>query len=263
MVSIRQIDFTKISDIGFDIYLLIGQSNAQGWGNTLDANFDFTSDRIYQYPSSGTYLNKIIQAKEPLFHSEQMSNQIGFCMSFAREVLLVTPNYRKILVVPCAVAGTGFSDNRWNPGNDLYNFAVQQCNAAKALNSNNRLKAILWHQGEQDVEMTKTAYSAALDAMITSLRNALNADTVPFILGELVREWVGSTQARINILQAIQEAPTRLSNVKVASSLGLAGNSGDNVHFSADSQRILGQRYFDKYLDFLNGAVGSNTAFYV
>ena len=238
------------NDIGYDIVLLIGQSNMSGHTpiESYDPALDTTNTRIQQRPPVGASANTIILANDPLWHHDkQAQGAIGLGMSFARAYLQTIPVTRKILLLPQASGGTGFADNRWNPGNDLYNSAVTNTNAALALDPKNRLVAILWHQGENDTgSLTKAQYITRLDAMINGMRSAITGATnVRFILGEMVRDWVGTVAGRVAIQQAIQETPTRLFYTAVTSSLGLSGSGGDNIHFSGASARTLGQRYFN------------------
>lgn len=238
------------NDIGYDIVLLIGQSNMVGHtpNESYDPLLDTTDPRIQQRPPVGVFANTIILADDPLWHHDQQpQGTIGLGMSFARAYLQTIPVTRKILLLPQAQGGTGFADNRWNPGNDLYNSAVNNTNAALALDPKNRLVAILWHQGENDTGvLTKAQYISRLDAMINGMRSSITGATnTRFILGEMVRDWVGTDAGRLAIQQATQETLTRLYYTAVTSSLGLVGSGGDNIHFSGASCRTLGQRYFN------------------
>lgn len=235
-----------LDNVGFDIILLIGQSNMAGHSTTnqFDALIDFTDPRILQRPPVGTYANQLIQANDPLWHHDrQAQGAIGLGMQFARDyVQSILPN-RELVLLPQAQGGTGFAANRWNPGNDLYNSAVTNTNTILAANPNNRLVAILWHQGENDVNWRKPTYISLLDAMITGMRSAITgAANVPFILGELAPTWVTGNANRVAIQEAIQETPQRLPNTFVVSSSGLTVD-GTGIHFTGASFRTFGSRY--------------------
>jgi hypothetical protein len=241
------------NDVGFDVWLIAGQSNTKT-GEGIDTALDTPDSRVYQYAASGNYNNQIILASEPLQHTEIYTNNVGFPFTFGKWYVRTQPNNRTILLVPTAVGGTGFSNNRWNPGNDLHENAIAKTNAAIATFPKNKFKGILWHQGEADADSTtlsKAAYITALDACFNSFRSRITgAANCYIILGEMVRSWVGSNASRNSIQQAIQETPNRFSNCAVASSLSL-NPQGDGIHFNAISQRIFGYRYFSAYIGML------------
>ena len=255
------ISVININDIGYDVILLAGQSNAVGRGVEYDVVFDnINSDRVYQFPSTGTFTDTIIPLSQPVQHpTPDPDNKIGFIYSFVRQYLRSIPNNRSVLIVPMAVGGTGFVNNRWGVGNDLYVNAITQAN--KTLNlPNSRLAAILWHQGESDAGNSTDVgnYAAKLDATLLGLRQGITgATTTPIILGELSPQWLDGNTNRINLNNIIKTTPDRISNTAVASSEGLDGNVGDIIHFNAESQRILGRRYFDRYLTLVSGLSGS------
>lgn len=235
----------NIQDIGYDIFPLMGQSNMAGHSDGgRDANYDFSSDRIFQYPISGTYEGKIIQATEPLkFDDGRGVNDVGPGMSFARSYLRTIPANRSVLLIPLAYGGTGFTNNRWRVGDDLYVRSVNAINATKLL-PNSRVVAFLWHQGEQDVALSKSAYSVLLDAMITGMRSETGLQNTPFIVGQMTQNWVAEDATRQVIQAAITETPLRLPRCLVASSVGCE-NNGTVIHFSALGYRQLGEKYFN------------------
>ena len=237
---------------GYDVVLLIGQSNMSGYGAYLVPGFDTTDPRIQQW----TRANALALASDPLQHPDAPFNagRIGPGMSFARSYLKTLPSTRKVLLVPAAFAGTGFSGLRWNPGNDLFEDALLRVNAALASDAENCLAAILWSQGESDVgRMTATGYQAALDAMIKALRTRIaasaGADAAPFVLGQFSPDWVGTTPSADQqaILGVINATPTRQRYTAVVSTAGLTSNVTQGldgaIHLDAASHRIYGVRF--------------------
>jgi hypothetical protein len=235
-------------DEGFDVFLLAGQSNSVGAGDSNDGFLDYTNPNILQYPSNGVYEKKIIVAQEPLTHKvSAASSKIGMHLTFAKNYHKVTG--RSVLLLPCAEGSTGFKNNRWNPGNDLYEYSINSILEVLNLNSNNSLKAILWHQGELDAGSTEdiAAFPSRLDAMITGFRTRLNSPNLPFILGELQPTYLAVTPPAMAINNHLKNTPQRISNTFCVSSRGLTGNNGEEIHFNAPSLRIFGKRYFDAY----------------
>lgn len=239
---------------GFDVVLLIGQSNMSGYGAYIVPGFDTTDARIQQLnPANGIEL-----AADPLPHPDAPFNvgRIGPGMSFARSYLSILPASRRVLLVPAAFRGTSFSGRNWNPGDELFEAAVTRTNAALATNpAGNCLAAILWNQGESDVDrLTGPVYQAALDTMITTLRGRLTTslagEVQPFLLGQFSPDWVGltPTPGQQALLDVINATPTRLRYSAVVSTAGLSSNStqglNGDIHFDAASQRVYGARYF-------------------
>ncbi len=247
---------SRRSTAGYDVVLLIGQSNMSGYGAYIVPAFDTTDVRIQQW----TMANQMQLAADPLQHPDAPFNtgRIGPGMSFARNYLRTLPADRKVLLVPAAFAGTGFSDARWNPGNDLFEAAVQRTNAALASDATgNCLAAVLWSQGETDVlrNMSAAAYQAALDTMITTLRSRLRAgsgaDTAPFVLGNFSPDWVAlrPNPSPQPILDVIASTPTRQRYTALAPTTGLTSNVTQGldgaIHLDAASHRTYGRRFFD------------------
>jgi len=232
------------------IILVVGQSNTHA-GLGLDPNIDIPENGIYQL---GRFENNncIIQATEPLDHHTKSEGRIGFALTFAK-LLKQQQNQRDILIVPCGFGGTGFMDNRWNKGDDLYEDAVDRMNAVKEKYPDGEMTAILWHQGETDVILGNHNYQNDLDTFIGNLRNDLGDDSIPFILGGMVPYWVEQAVDRQQQQQLIKETADRLGVVGYADPtaptvIEKTDNTFDEIHFDAAGQRELGQRYFQQFL---------------
>lgn len=250
------------NDIGYDLILLLGQSNMSGRGTGYDnTRWDPIDPRIQQYGSTGTYAGVISQAVEPLAMHDSPSG-IGPGFVFARWYLQSVPLNRRVLLVPAAHGGTPLSSNvtplGWRRGvsGNLYAQALAQAQAAlAAAGANSRYVAALWVQGETDGDNAATGptYQADLDALINGLRTDLGVASLPFILGQMVPDYLPvGTRAPINTVQL--GTPSRITGTRVA--LGpFAQNLGDGNHYSAPGQRILGRRMFDAYRRAVTGTV--------
>lgn len=237
---------------GQDIILIIGQSNTH-YGTGLSSEMDVTDPGIFQLGRHGGNNMKVIAAQEPLEHHTYQENRIGFGLTFGKEYL---KNYlqpeRSVLIIPCGFGGTGFSDNRWNKGDDLYNDAINRVNHILKNSPNSRLVAILWHQGERDID---TNYQEALDAMILNMRKDIkdaNASQVPFILGGMVPYWVDQDDERKDVERIIKSTPQRIPFTGFADPrkpfvISKPDNREDEVHYDANGQRELGKRYFNEF----------------
>jgi hypothetical protein len=233
----------------FDVILVAGQSNTMS-GSGIDTTLDKTYPDLKQLGRFGQDNYKIIDAREPLQHYDNInSNSIGFAMIFGREYLkngLLEPG-RQLLIIPCGKSGTGFHSGFWNRGNDLYNDAVIRVKSVLQSGHGNKLVAILWHQGENDVGYNK--YQSWLDKMILDMRNDINSSQIiPFITGGMVPLWVSLDYTRIQQQKIIANTQYRISSVGYADPTFPFSiedsNFKDTIHYSAKGQREMGKRYF-------------------
>lgn len=233
------------------IILVVGQSNTHA-GLGLDNDLDRPQEGIYQL---GRFENDlcIIEATEPLDHHTRTEGRIGFALTFAKRYREDRQSESDIVIVPCGFGGTGFADNRWNKGNDLYQDAVQRVLHLRGIYPDAAIAAILWHQGETDVILGNSEYQQDLDRFIADLRNDLGNDSVPFILGGMVPYWVNQAADRQLQQQIIAGTPLRVPNTGYADPslpnvITKPDDAFDEIHFDAAGQRMLGNRYFEQYL---------------
>jgi Carbohydrate esterase, sialic acid-specific acetylesterase/Concanavalin A-like lectin/glucanases superfamily len=229
-----------------DVFIIAGQSNAVGLGFPKDPQLDFSSNSIWQYCNSGPYVNSIVPASENLWHFERVDNAVGFGMQFANHYLA---HYQKpVLLIPCAAGGSGFTNNRWNPGDDLFEKTVLAANAVLN-NKEHKLKGILWHQGETDNGLALN-YHVPFITMANAMRQRLiGGKDCPIIVGTLVPAYIAELLEFNRQLQtSLQLLSEKLSYCACVSAVGLLPNSDtDKLHFNAKSQRSLGKRYFQAY----------------
>jgi len=232
----------------YDIILVIGQSNTLA-GNGGDIAIGIND--IKQLGRFNENNMQVIEATEPLDHHSKRANHIGFAMTFARlyEKEMLASN-RHLLMIPCGKGGTGFYGHFWNKGDTLYQDAVDRVKYCLEKFPSSRVIAILWHQGESDVD--NPHYQADLDSMIENIRADINAPSVPFILGGMVPYWVQQDEKRIRIQSIIQSTPTRIDLTEYAdptipSVISKVDDNVDIYHYDADGQRELGKRYFDAF----------------
>jgi hypothetical protein len=164
-------------------------------------------------------------------------------LTYAKQVLATLPTNRGVMIVPCGANSTGFSDNRWNPGDDLYEDAVTRVLAALGSGGTNTMHSICWHQGEKDRLVTQNYYATRLDAMIAAMRSAFSSPNLPFICGGTL---VGGSQTSANVTNALIDTPNRVNYTGYAPATDLV-SGGDNLHFDAASLRTFGGRYFTAY----------------
>jgi hypothetical protein len=277
---------------GYDIVLVAGQSNAVGIGKgpvvELAADEQALVARIDQLGRYGDEDGQIVAAVEPLAHwSNDPVNtpgaieRRGFAYPFALRLAAETPAQRRILIVPTALGGTSIL--QWNDladefaGDTTLLIDDMRARAAAALDAElepdaeNRLVAILWHQGESDINaslnpgsaigavMTSSErYRAELEALLAGFRTTFadQGACLPIVMGEVVPTWVpsfaGGAARRDQFTQVIHDVSLATPCTAVAESDGLTSNAedlgnGDTIHFSAAAQKLFGARYFDAF----------------
>lgn len=245
---------------GYDLVLLLGQSNMSGRGTPVDATrYDMSDYRIHQWGASGAYAGADSIAVEPLAMHDTPSG-IGPGLAFARWYVQSIPNNRRVMLVPAAHGGTRISTTEtplgWRRGvaGNLYDQALTQASAALAgAGANARIVAAIWVQGESDGDnnVSGAQYQTDLDALINGLRIDLDIPDLPFIVGQMVPEYLSTgTRAAINAVHAA--TPSRIAHT--AFSWGSIGQSlNDGNHYNAVAQRIHGRNMFDAYRRVLAG----------
>lgn len=234
----------------YDIILVIGQSNTHS-GSGLDLILDSSDPLIFQFGRIQENNYKIIPAAEPLEHATFSPQKIGFALTFAKlykSNKLITG--RKVIIIPCGQGDTGFRKQRWNKGDDLYEDAVLRTNYILKYHPNSKIAAILWHQGEADLNYSP--YQSALDAMIVNLRKDIRSpsgEVIPFVLGGMVPYWVDKDQSRKLLNNIIKNTPGRVPRCGFADPalpflITKPNNDLDDTHFDASGQREMGKRYY-------------------
>ena len=213
------------------LYLLIGQSNMAGRGK-VEAQDQVVNPQIFMLTKD----LKWVPAKDPV-HFDKGSAGVGLCSQFARDVLKADPN-ATIGLIPCAVGGTSL--DQWKTGGPLNNTALAR---AKEAMKHGKLAGILWHQGESDSGNPQliATYADRLAVMIAQLRTDLQAEKVPVVLGELIREFKTNDSINVELAVAAKKIPLCV----LVSSEGLGKKQ---LHFDAADLRTFGQRYAVEYL---------------
>lgn len=244
-------DKTNTPQIAYDIILVMGQSNTH-YGDDSMNFIAYDSPRVLQLSRTQSNDQKIIAAKEPLDHHTKAPNKVGFAMTFASLYSQTElEKNRNILLIPCGCIGSGFINNRWNKGNDLYQDAVLRYTKFQRNFPNSKLVAVLWHQGEEDVENPN--YQHQLDQFIVDFRKSIQSPQVPFILGGMVPYWVEQDANRQHIQKIIKNVPYRIPHCGYADPtypviIKKTVDSINSIHYDANGLYELGQRYFLEYL---------------
>ncbi|KAJ3267090.1 hypothetical protein HK104_005981, partial [Borealophlyctis nickersoniae] len=199
----------------------------------------------------------IIPAAEPLHHIDPnpRRKQIGFTMRFASlYVTNVLSSGRKAVIMPGAQGGTGFTTTpqTWGIGKNLYVNALSRVKSLLAMHPQNRLVAILWLQGESDINrLTTTQYTQNVAQMIAHLRSSLSipASAAPFIAGQIAypqQQSNGGMQIQ-NGITALGKAVPNCAVVDNKDHWGSYLSTQDNLHYNAPAARILGEKFYNAF----------------
>lgn len=241
----------------FDVIIQAGQSNAEGCSYGTARSPYEPKDRVW-------YLNEdmtLSVAREAVCGNEIRTN---FSLAFADRYLEngCLEDGCRLLILRAAVGATGFSDHRWRPQDDLFLRMTDMIRTAMELNPENRIRALLWHQGETDAgnHMSKEEYRQNLETLVTLVRKQTGCEDLPFVAGDFVQDWKGENLAVCEpVISAIKELCSDLKAAAFVSSDALPSNRqdhfcgypGDGIHFCRESSYELGRRYFDAYLSCL------------
>ncbi|HCP6131346.1 TPA: DUF1737 domain-containing protein, partial [Escherichia coli] len=221
------------------VVVLAGQSNSMAYGEglPLPETYDRPDPCIKQLARRSTVTpggaackyNDIIPADHCLHDVQDMSRlnhpkadlskgqygTVGQGLHIAKKLLPFIPANAGILLVPCCRGGSAFTGGadgsfsegsgasadsaRWGAGKPLYQDLVSRTKAALAKNTKNKLLAVVWMQGENDLASGSQQHKDLFTAMVQQFRAELsslagqcvsgNAATVPWICGDTTYYW--------------------------------------------------------------------------
>jgi len=235
----------------FDIIIQGGQSNAEGCGGGPVKDEYIPSENVLYMNNDLT----ISIAEERIWDGNKTND---FSLSFAREYLKSgrLETGRKILIIRSAVGGTGWADNRWGMTDDLYLKMIEMIKTSLDLNTENKLIAFLWHQGETDSGSSRDVHYNHLRELVESVRNIYKSPNLPFIAGDFVHEWKNATfgsEKEVPAVQAIKDVCEDIGYAAFVETSELNSNNqdtgcGDTIHFSREALNQLGVKYFNAFL---------------
>ncbi|MDO5415597.1 MAG: sialate O-acetylesterase [Lachnospiraceae bacterium] len=219
--------------------LLIGQSNMAGRGFLHEVK-TICDERIFMLRNGRWQM-----MAEPI-HFDRAVAGVGPAASFAEAWCNGNPG-ETIGLIPCAEGGSSLDE--WSQDGILFRHAV--CEAKFAM-ENSELIAILWHQGENDSHSGKyKEYYQKLAQMVKALRNELEAENIPFLIGGL-GDYLGKTAFGANCTeyQQVNQELYRYAEENGAccyvTGKDLYANP-DGIHMNAESQRRFGLRYYEAH----------------
>ncbi len=228
------------------IFLLAGQSNMEGAG-TVGPQDTITHPRILTMSKEGEWL----YAKEPIHKHSNGNKGLDNGLSFARTLLKSVPDDVSIAIIPTAMGGSAL--NNWIIDDEYRGMHLWSNMKSKirATEKDGVFKGMLWHQGESDAKPDRIpVYDKKFHQFLENVRKEVKNPDMPAVLGE-----VGKFQTHRPLWIQFNKEITRMANVdpllKVIKTDDLS-DKGDQVHFDAEGQRIMGIRYARKMAKLLN-----------
>jgi len=245
-----------------DPFLLVGQSNMAGRGKQITKEdktphprvLTLTKELEWQYAVDD---GETDDGKKTGFLHFDFKSRVGVGpgKSFGMAVANADPEIT-VGLIPCAVGDSSidwweegkahkYAKHWWEEGTPNAKPWDDAIKRAKHAMQFGKLKGILWHQGEKDSTKTNSKrYEQQLHKLVQRFRQELNANNVPFIVGQLgqFKPW---NDYKKQVDQAHRKLPENVFNTGFVSSDHLTGQ--DSLHFDSASYRKLGRRYAEAY----------------
>jgi len=245
-----------------DLFLLVGQSNMAGRGDQISKEDKTPHPRVLTLTKELEWQYAVDDGKTFLHFDFDNRVGVGPGKSFGMAVANADPEIT-VGLIPCAVGDSsidwweegkahGYAKHWWEEGSPEAKPWDDAIKRAKHAMQFGKLKGILWHQGEKDSTKTNSKrYEQQLHKLVQRFRQELNANNVPFIVGQMGKfapDWGSWNKKQVD--QAHRELPANVFNTAFVSSDGLTDN-GDStqLHFDSASYRELGERYAKEYLN--------------
>ncbi len=261
-LTLTQADVEVVEEEGegeeWDIYLLGGQSNAEG--RALNSNLPASlqgsqADVMFFYDVDGSW-GTLAPGTGGLSTTGGNASQFGPEVTLGRTLADDNPD-RNIAIVKYGVGNTNLH-TQWDPDdtgadNQYDDFVTTVNNAISTLPAGvtYSIKGMLWMQGENDAPTTSgngvstnsLAYEAYLTNFISSVRTEFGVPEMPFVIGQLghLRD-VPVSNTNWTIVQSAQARVAAL-DPNVAMVINTDLQLKDLVHYNAEGQQTLGTNF--------------------
>lgn len=229
----------------YDVYLMIGQSNMAGRGEFEHCDTTEAVSGVYLLDSDGSPVEAIAPFNRYSTIRKDLSLQ-GYSPANKFSELMHKRTGREILIVSNARGGS--SIDHWLPG-DKHAFLDEAVRRTRQAMMYGKLKGIVWHQGETNIEKGISGYVEKFTEMIGALRDSLGQGDVPVVIGQ-VGQWGWAPKEDIRAFNdsVVPKISQEVANCKYVFSNGLARRYPDkekDPHFGRKAQMELGRRYAD------------------
>lgn len=243
----------------YDVFVVAGQSNAVGQGNSSDSP-DVEDGTALQYNRLDT--EELVTLDDPVGEDnspeDRQADTGSAWPAFAVEYYEETG--RNSIYVPFSVGGSEQSDKTgrdadvsWSASGNLDDWAQDKLNEAldflDAEDYDYTLRGIVWHQGERDAraiddgDMDKSDYKTAFEDHIDRWQDEFGSDFRWFIL-QVGHEDGGDTDGYIDVREAQAEVANDREYVHMVSTLQKDfpddGKLSDSVHYNQTGLNEMG-----------------------
>lgn len=266
IIAVFASKLTFAQDENFYIFLCFGQSNMEGYPGIPDSEKGPVDPRFQvlaavDFPEMGREKGHWYTAVPPLSRPPAGLSPADY---FGRSLVAALPENKKVGVINVAVGGTKIElfDEKTREAyladapdwlrntasaydDDPYKRLVE---LGKLAQKDGIIKGILLHQGESNTgdpewpKKVQTIYQKLLHDL------DLSAENVPLLAGEVVAADQDGQCASMN--EIIRTLPNTIPTAHVVSSAGCP-DGPDNLHFSPEGYRMLGERYAKTMLPLL------------
>ena len=211
------------------IFLIVGQSNAAGYGQPVPAR-EKVDSRVWDL-SSGARL-----ARNPLGDAPG----VGFPLTTGQEL---ARHGLRVGLVQCAAGGLSIA--AWQPGAERYEHCLEQARAALQYGV---IRGVLFHQGETDSASPELAraWPAKFLTFVRSFRRDLELPRLPIVFG-LTRDFTACADCNLPY-GATLRAGQRSIDVDGVSLVEADDLAVDGEHFTPAAYAVLGRRYAAAWL---------------
>jgi hypothetical protein len=231
----------------FHLYLLIGGANMRIKNTFADAG-NKSDSRIFLFEGGEEW----VSAEDYIKSSDGKTEEEGTGPSifFAESMFTGKKGNDAVIgLVNCAEDGSELAD--WMKGGKCYRKAVE---VTKLAMKTGVLKGILWHQANSEMKKADPLkYAENIGKIAMDLRKDLNSSDfhpIPFVGGKLVSypyEFEKEKDQFKELNYTLQKTFSDTDRSGIVESKGLK-DSGDGIHFDAESMFELGKRYADAML---------------
>lgn len=235
------------------LFILAGQSNMSGRGDLPPK--ESIHPRIFVFGND--YRWKI--AREPIdaaqgqvdLVSEDKEAAFGPGLAFAMYLLKAKPDMA-IGLIPCAKASTSITEWQRNLSErSLYGSCLKRIRAATTMGA---VAAMLFFQGESDAldpdrfsmrSPAASSYAEKFDTFVGDLRKDISLPSMPVVSAQIGTHKAPGDYVNWEIVKE-QQRRIKLACAAMITTDDLA--LADEVHFTTESYRLIGQRYADAFL---------------
>ncbi|MEL6259731.1 MAG: sialate O-acetylesterase [Cyanobacteria bacterium J06626_6] len=242
------------------LYVLVGQSNIAGRADIPtdiqpSANiFLFGND--YRWKTAQPPLDSSVNQVDLI----SADTEAGFGPAFTFAQTLISQNNNQIIgLIPCAKADSSITDWGKSPSDEtLYGSCLKRIRAASPMGT---VSGILFFQGEADavdaaqfpnLTPDASAWAEKFATFAYNFRADIGNPTIPLVFAQLGQPDSFENLPNWNEIQQQQEQ-IQIPNGAMIATKDLPM---DGIHFTADSYKVIGQRFADT-MTLLQNAIGT------